>query len=169
MNTARTTLLSALVAATAFAAPLVGCNGGEEETATEGDGAPVIAQAPARNVSDLGLSQVTSEIPDTFVGSRLGWTIDLINVHYEDLDNQTLLNVFAPSVFENVPVDDLRDMLVVIATRHAPIALVGYREEPTEHHAVAVLRFANLQYRELTITVGEDDPNQIVTFQFSEF
>lgn len=161
----------ASLAFVALAASLTfGCNGGgEEDQVLTEPPAPTIRLAPPRHVSQLGLAETTGDVPDTAAGARLDWTLDLINVHYEGLTPNSLGENFSPSVFERVPVGDLSEMLVGIAANHGPIALVGFREAPTEHRLVAVIRFAGLQYRELTIGVDADQPNQIVEFQFAEF
>ncbi|MCB9520815.1 MAG: hypothetical protein H6699_08065 [Myxococcales bacterium] len=105
--------------------------------------------------STLGIHQVTGEIPETPAGEILGWLIDSLNVHPENLTADGVTAKFASSVLDGTSAADLATQLADSA-RNRPFALVGFNAPTRSNRLVAIIGSAADGYRQLTI---ETDPS----------
>lgn len=110
-------------------------------------------------VYELGLAQVTNEIPISPAGERLSWTIDRLN-GVAPLSAEEFNQVFSDDVLARASAETLVSAVEEL-TPQAPYQLVGFVETPTDYQLTGVLQMSNGDYRAAIIEVEVAEPHRL--------
>ncbi len=131
--------------------------GATSSPGTESTGSPA--------ASPEGSPVAETIIPDTPVGERFAWVLDVVNSGATELTPEMVEEAFTPDVLAQLPADQLIAAIQQVAAS-GPFTFEGFWEPPTAYEAVGLLTAPAGEELLMVVAVEETEPYRMTALNF---
>lgn len=118
-------------------------------------------------VESLGLSVITSDMPESPAGERLTWLLEEARDGGDHLTEAEFRAAFEPETAAATNRDEIAQLVRWLGSRGTS-ELVGFADSPTDNRLVGVVRVAN-RYARVRVTVEQAAPHRVIGMDIGSF